>query len=179
MIPHMKFDTPREEIHAGGYVMQIVDARTDAEYGGRLILDLDVAEGPKAGYYQRLQDRAGFWGMTLTVYFDEGRRWRLAKLVEAVRQSNQGFAWNEDGENDEKDLISKYVGVVTRLREYWGNDGKKKNKLTPYSTISVDEIRAGQYTVPEPSLVDDIQQASAGVVDTTAGFEVGYDEPPF
>lgn len=178
MIPKMEF-TQREEIYPGGYVVRVVAARVESEYGGRLVLDLDIDEGPKAGYYQRLADRAGFWGLSLSLYFEESRRWRLERAIDAVKESNQGFVWNDNAENDEQDLIGKQLGIVTRLREYWGNDGKKKTKLGVYSTVPVSVIRSGAFTVPEPLLVDDIQQASAGVVDTTAGFEVGYDEPPF
>lgn len=170
---------PREEIRPDGYVMKIMDARVESDYGGRLVLDLDIMEGPKKGYYSRLEDRAGFWGMSLSLYFDKDRLWRFTKAIEAIKESNQGFEWDYNQDNDEKTLIGKQLGVVTRLREYWGNDGKKKSKLTVYSTITADEVRKGQFTVPDPLLVDDIQSAHGGVVDTTTGFEAVDDEPPF
>ena len=45
----------------GGYVMQIVRV-TNQPKNERIELEIDIAEGPYAGYYKDLSDRKQFWG---------------------------------------------------------------------------------------------------------------------
>ena len=65
-----KKDSDYESIEAGGYICKIVDAilNTDKKY---IELDLDIAEGNHAGYFQKLEDRAGFWGLKSFMSYKE------------------------------------------------------------------------------------------------------------
>ena len=146
-------------------------------------LKCDIAEGDKAGYYQRLEDKANFWGMYVSMYMDENSRRRFAQIINNIEKSNDGFTWNYDGENDEQTLVGQLVGVVTRQKFYYGNDGQKKSKLVPYFTLPVEDVRAKNFKVPEPdtSKVEQDEATFTGnVVDTTAGFEeMKTDDIPF
>lgn len=177
MLPNMNLSDARSEsIDAGGYVMRVMAAIVDNKYN-RLQLQLDIAEGEKEGYYKKLYDKAGFWGMTLNLYLDPESTWKFARCIDAVKASNEGFTWNDDGENDEMTLVGKYLGVVTRKKEYLGNDGIVKRKLVPYSTMSVQDIRDGNFTVPDLlPLQGQSQTAVTGVVDTTMNFGPLKDE---
>lgn len=167
-IPNMNLSEARtESIDAGGYVMRVVAAIMDPKYN-RLQLQLDIVEGDKAGYYKKLYDKAGFWGMILNLYLDRENAWKFVRAIDALKASNEDFVWNDDGENDEMTLVGKYIGVVTRKVEYMGNDGVVKRKLRPYSTISVQDIRNKNYTVPEMLPLQGAgNSAPVGVVDTT------------
>lgn len=185
-VPNMNLSQNKSEhLEVTGYVMRVVSARVEQNYGGRLVLELDIAEGPNEGYYQRLSDRAGFWGMTLNLYFDEKQAWKFSRAIEAFRKSNDSLIWEDDAENDEQNLVGKLIGIVPRLKEYIGNDGQKKTKLMPYTTVPVSDIRTGQFTVPEPVKADEptYAQASANVVDRTgeapSGFTAADDGIPF
>ena len=180
MLPNMNLSQARTEtIDADGYVMQIKNVGIDTKYN-RLQLFLDISEGDKKGYYEKLNEKAGFWGMTLNLYLDDKNAWKFARAIDAIRESNDGFEWDDDGENDEHKLIGQYIGVVTRKREYLGNDGLVKRKLQPYSTLPVNDIREGNYTVPEPLPLQGNTPPSGEVVDTTVGFgPVSDDEMPF
>ena len=174
MIPNMNLSEARtESINPGGYVMRILGVEIDNKYNS-LKLKCDIAEGDKEGYYQRLEERGGFWGMYVWLDMDEKRKWKFAKAIDALCESNDDFIWNYDGENDEQTMVGKLIGVVTRLRYYYGNDGQMKSKIVPYSTTTADNIRTKNFTVPEPDK-SKIQAAEASfsgeVVDTTAGFE--------
>ena len=172
MIPNLNLSEARSEtIEADGYVMKVVAAIVDPKYN-RLQLQLDIVEGDKAGYYQKLYDKAGFWGMILNLYLDKQNAWKFARCIDAVRASNDGFTWNDDGENDEKALVGKTLGVITRKKEYLGNDGIVKRKLQPYSTVPVQDIRDKNYTVPEmlPLQTRSTAAPVTGVVDTSSDF---------
>lgn len=177
MIPNLNLSEARSEsIEAGGYVMRVMAAIVDNKYN-RLQLQLDIVEGEKAGYYQKLYDKAGFWGMTLNLYMDPQSAWKWNRFIDAIKASNKGFTWNDDGENDEMTLVGKYIGVVTRKVEYMGNDGITKRKLRPYSTMSVQDIRDGNFTVPDLlPLQGQSPAAVTGVVDTTMNFGPLKDE---
>ena len=183
MIPNMNLSEARtESIKADGYVMKILAVEIDNQYN-RLKLKCDIAEGDSAGYYQRLEDRANFWGMYVSMYMDEGSRRKFALTIDNICKSNDGFTWNYDGENDEQTLVGQLVGVVTRQKFYYGNDGQKKSKLVPYFTLPVEDIRTKNFKVPEPD-TSNVEQDEAtftgNVVDTTAGFEeMKTDDIPF
>lgn len=179
MIPNLNLSEARSEsISPGAYIMKVKDVEVDTKYN-RLVLLADICEGEKAGYYERLNERAGFWGMRISLYMDEKSRWKFAKSIDAFMESNNDFNWNYDGENDERKLVNKVVGVVTRLKEYYGNDGQKKSKIVPYSLISVNDVRSGNYTIPDPIRLE-ADAFSGEVVDTTAGFEdIKTDDVPF
>lgn len=177
MIPNMNLSEARSEsIEAGGYVTRIMKAEIDTKYN-RLQLYLDIAEGSKAGYYERLNEKMGFWGMILNLYLDKDQ-WKFARAIDAIKASNEGFTWNDDAENDEQTLVGKYIGVVTRSVEYLGNDGIVKRRPRPYSTATVADIRAGNYTVPDPLPLQNAPSSTpvAGVVDTTSSFGPVKDE---
>lgn len=183
MIPNMNLSEAKAEtIKADGYVMKILAVEIDNQYN-RLKLKCDIAEGDNAGYYQRLEDKANFWGMYVSMYMDENSRRRFAQIINNIEKSNDGFTWNYDGENDEQTMVGNLVGVVTRQKFYYGNDGQKKSKLVPYFTLPVEDVRAKNFKVPEPdtSKVEQDEATFTGnVVDTTAGFEeMKTDDIPF
>ena len=179
MIPNMNLSEARsEQIKPGGYIMRILDVEIDNQYN-RLKLKCDIAVGPNEGYYKRLEERAGFWGMYVSMYMDDKSKWKFAKTIAAIEESNSDFEWDYDGENDERKLVGKLIGVVTRLKEYYGNDGAEKSKIVPYTVVSVTDIKTDNYKVPDP-IRRDPAPISVEVVDTTSGFgPVSDDDMPF
>ena len=72
--------------------------------------------------------------------------------------------------------------MVVGEKEYIGNDGLKKVKLDTYNAafVSADDIRSGNYEVPELIPLEEYPQPNAEVIDTTAGFgPVSDDDMPF
>lgn len=186
MIPNMNLsEVKTESIKADGYVMKILAVEFDNKYNA-LKLKCDIVEGDNAGYYQRLEERYGFWGFYIWMYVDvtdQNKRKKFKQDIDNIKKSNDGFTWNDDGENDEQTLVGNLVGVVTRQKFKYGNDGQKKSKLVKYYTLPVDDIRAKNFEIPEPdtSQIDKTEAAFTGnVVDTTAGFEeMKTDDIPF
>ena len=161
--------------------MQVMASRVDMKYN-RLQLDMEITEGDYAGYYTRLQNRAGFWGMTINLYLDRKSAWKFARTVDAFRASNADFMYDDDNENDEQVFTGMYVGVVTRYKQYLGNDGLVKKKLVPYITIPVQDVKTGNFEVPDMIPLDNKPTAApSGVVDMSApqGFVESDEETPF
>lgn len=186
MIPNMNLsEVKTESIKADGYVMRILAAEIDSKYNA-LKLKCDIAEGPNKDYYKHLEDRFGFWGFNVWMGLDqtdEKKRSKFKTNIDNIIESNDDFTWNYDGENDEQTLVGNIIGVVTRQKFYYGNDGQKKSKLVPYFTLPVDEVRNGNFKIPEPytsKIEQDEATFAGGVVDTTAGFEeMKTDDIPF
>ena len=170
MIPNMNLsEAKREEIQPGGYIVEVVSTNIDTTYN-RLQLQVDIAEGPKAGYFARLQERANFWGLTANLSLDEKDAWKFKNAVDAMRDSDPSFVWEDDEENDEEEMVGVKVGAITQRRHYMGNDGKKKSKLLVYRLVPVDVIRSGEYEVPDDLYADNMPKpkpSGGQVLDTT------------
>ena len=185
-IPNMNLSEQKyESVEPGGYVVKVVDTFIDQKYN-RLQLKVDIAEGPRAGYYTRLQERANFWGLIANLYLSKDSAWKFLKAVDAFRESNADFQWENDGENDERTMIGKFVGAVIQRYHYMGNDGTKKTKMLIHHLVPVDDIHNGKFKIPEDSYAKDFPKeapASMNVVDTTseipAGFTESAEEDPF
>lgn len=187
-IPNMRLsEAKREEIEPGGYIVEVIGTNIDTKYN-RLQLRVDIAEGPSAGYFTRLQERANFWGLTANLSLDESDAWKFKNAVDAMRASDPAFIWEDDAENDENEMVGVKVGAITQRRHYMGNDGVKKSKLLVYRLVPVDVIRSGEYEVPDDMYADNIpkpQPSGGQVVDTTApdpvdGFgQIQEDDVPF
>lgn len=170
-IPNMKLsEARREEIEPGGYIVEVISTYIDTKYN-RLQLQIDIADGPNAGYYMRLQERANFWGLTANLSLDEKDAWKFKNAVDAMRDSDPSFIWEDDADNEESEMVGVKVGAITQRRHYMGNDGKKKSKLLVYRLVPVDVIKTGEYEVPDDIYADDFPKAmpaTGQVVDTTA-----------
>lgn len=170
-IPNMNLsDARRETVEPGGYVCRVIETNVDLQKN-RLQLTLDITEGPHAGYYTRLHDRFGFWGLTGNMPMDEDKRWKFAATIQAFRDSNVDFKWDDDGENDSDALRGQYIGVVARRKHHMGMDGKEKATLHVYMMAPVGDIRAGNYKVPDDIWDEKLQasQQPAAVTDMSRG----------
>ena len=96
-------------------------------------------------------------------------------FIEAVGQSNQGFAWNWD----EKMLVGKWVGIVTREEEYTSNSGELKTRIIVDRVLPVSAIMNGDFVV-QPIKRKEASNRDNAVVDMTAGaVPVPDDKIPF
>lgn len=121
-----------ETLPVGAYVGQIIDAQIETvnSNGGtfdRLVLKLDVTEGPHAGHYQRLyESQSG--GMYPARYkgiirftipqkggqYEAGQRKQLEHLAWCLEDSNRGFTWT----GDETKLKALKIGFSVRERDW-------------------------------------------------------------
>lgn len=172
MIPNMNLSEARgNSIEPGAYKTRILAADVDTKYD-RVVLKMDIADGEHQGYYRQLEEKYNFWGLTGSLYFDKDSAWKFANAIDAIRASNADFEWNDDGENDERNLVGMYVGAVLQRKHYIGNDGAEKTKMLVYRLISLDDLKAGNYKIPDDrydnGLSPKTNAVPGKVVDTTA-----------
>lgn len=152
-------------IPAGGYICKIIDAQ-DVPGKEYLMLKVDIAKGPYADYYKRLEERFGFWGLTWYMSYKQTALGLFKAGISALRASNPTFNWDDDGENDERKMVNCYVGGILGEEEYLGNDGSVKCNLKFKTAVSTQAIIDGQFKVPERKKLEAFN-AGAEVVDTT------------
>ena len=169
----------------GGYVMRINSVKniTDKE---QLEVCLDFV-GDFADYCTSIKDRFGFWPARCTKSYKDKALPFFRAFIEAVQASNDntdGLVIGDYEDVDETKLVDKVVGVVVGEREYDGNDGTRKKALDWYnaSFVTLDDIRGGNYEVPELRITGNKATVteSADVVDMTAIYgPITEDDVPF
>ena len=121
-----------DPVPAGAYVAGIIGAKVEAAGNGqRLILQVEIIEGPLTGYYKKLyesqsggQFSARYKG-TYSVPIPDGTpadAWKermLNGLIYALQDSNPGYTWDWD----ETKLKGKTVGINVRERDWIMEDG--------------------------------------------------------
>lgn len=150
----------REKLPAGGYVARIMSAHIDpSNYGDRLVIEFDIAEGEYAGFFQRdyEQSKNSQYGQKwrgvyrATVPDDSGteddffRKSVMNNVIAAIQESNQTYTWNWD----ERTLRGLVIGVLFRDKE-WENNGRSGWTTECCRLTSADIIRDGSFEIPKP-----------------------------
>lgn len=169
-----------EKLPAGGYVIQIKDVKNE-EKNSRLRMKIDIAEGPHKGFYSRQAERFGEWpwrGYMIKSYSKRAEGF-FAGFLQAVDASNGEPKVITENGADEARLPGKVLGVVFGEEEYIGNDGAKKTRLYEYGIRTAEEIRNGDFTVPEFKKLEDAPATlppAGEIIDTTAPTPSGFAE---
>lgn len=172
---------------AGGYVIQITEVSND-KTRERLEIEFDFYEGEFKGYYSEQKARLGYTIGKFTKSYKDNALPFFRAFLEAVVASNEDTSNLIVGDYDDVDetqLPGKLVGMVVGERRYIGIDGQEKQNIDIYKAtfIAVDDIRAGNFTVPELRLADELQGRPAPeVVDMSApmdSFTPDPSDPPF
>lgn len=136
-----------KRLPAGGYICTYthVEDSPKKEY---LYMEFEIAEGEYKGYFEELEDRAGFWAGKCYRSYKEAALPMFKRMCSAVTKSNKGFIFDGNEHCDESTLIGKKIGMVLGEEEYIGNDGSTKTKLYVAREIDVADIKAGKFKVP-------------------------------
>lgn len=165
MIKHNASFTPvrptarLDPVPAGNYAAGIIGAKVESSaYGERLILQVEIIEGPLTGYYKKLYDSqsggqfAAKYKGTYSVPIpadenDPNEAWKtrvLNGLIFALQDSNEGYTWDWD----EKKLKGKVLGIKVRDRDWIMEDTTNGGYRTGTSTeigavCDVNKVRDG------------------------------------
>lgn len=133
-----------EQLPAGVYRCKICLVRDDPEKE-YLYVEYDIAEGEHAGYFERLSDRAGFWGGKIFLSYKDKAESLFKRALKAINATNGSYLFNpfSDGKNaDEKTLIGKTFWVVLHEEEYEKSDGTIGSRMTASATAFLNESQA-------------------------------------
>ena len=136
----------------GGYILEIVNV-TDVPFdantgkGDYLRIDYDIAQGDFKGYYTKQNERfgGGKWFANVIKSYKEKALGMFKHFTNCVENSNAGYtwAWNE------KSLVGKFIGLVLGEEEYEKSDGSVGVRLYVKDVKTVQEIKDGNFKIPE------------------------------
>ena len=140
-----------KRLPVGGYVLRILKVVDVPEYN-RLDFYYDIAEGEYKDYYNeryKANNENKKWGGRFSKSYDANNERALPffkQFVTAVQNSNKGFVWDEE---HEQQFVKKLVGATFREEEFVGQNGKVAVSCKPDMFHSVDKIRSGDFTIRE------------------------------
>lgn len=144
------------KLPTGGYVLKIVKAY---EKNDALTIEFDIAEGDYKDFYKKDFERVNsnlnnFWRGNHRLFLPTEKRSsdantvtesRFKGSIQVIERCNPGYSWNWD----EGSLVGKLVGGVFGT-QVWESNGKIGTKTSCKKLISVEDVRNGNYTVPNP-----------------------------
>jgi hypothetical protein len=143
-----------ERLELGGHKCKILKAEAQiTKNSGRptVVLFLDIADGPQAGYYKKQfeNDTREFkrWPCQYS-QITEGKSLPFFKgMITSIEKSNPGYKWNWD----EKSLAGKYVGVVFGREQYKNSKGELRFSTKPTQIRATEGIE--NVPIPEDKLL--------------------------
>lgn len=151
-----------EQLPKGGYVLIIKGAELCENSVGQYVkIMCDIAEGDYKGFYtneylgQQKEDRKWHCNYLLNVPKDDGSEkdgWtkrRFKTVTEALEESNPGYHFDWD----ERKFKGKLIGGLFNEREYETNDGKVRRTTNLARLCTVEQIRSGNYRIPDDKLL--------------------------
>lgn len=157
-----KILTEQKKLPAGGYIVKILDAKEEHyDWGDKLAIRFDIAEGEYRGFYkeqydsQQQEDKKWKGTLRLTIPTDDGsERDNFLKRVfksamTAIEESNAGFTFDWD----ESKLKNLMVGALFGNNEYEFS-GKHGFYTACRNFISVEKIKNGEFKIPADKLLD-------------------------
>jgi len=161
--------TPGEKLPAGGYVATIVNVE-DVPSKEYLWIVYDIKEGEHAGHYSDDFGKNNAWAHRFTRSYKDSAEGMFKAFVNRVEESNRGFKW--DG-RDERQFVGKELGVVLQKRMYTNEKGDDKEALEVRSVYASQDIRNGDFKVPDPR---DVREK---LTVAESGASTSYEDVPF
>ena len=184
--------TPGEfpKLPAGGYVCQIIHADLTKSKADNpmLVLYIDIAEGDFTGYFKDSSSRVksfrsdSKWdnsGIYRQLIFDkDGNTSRFFKgLITCIEKSNPNFKISPRA-FDEQKLRGLYLGCLFAEEEYERKDATIGTRLFIKFPKTVEDIRSGNFTVPELKKLP-VTVSAPPKQDDWGGTPVSNDDIPF
>lgn len=147
---------------AGGYICRIINVEdvpidTNTNKGNYLKIEYDIAEGDFKDYYME-QNRhwGGDWIASFIRSYKEKAQGMFKHFTNCVEESNSGYSWDWN----EKELIGKYIGLILGEEDYENRNGEIKTKLTVKDVKTVEDIKNGNFKIPQPKKIEKSQSTS-------------------
>lgn len=150
---------------AGGYICRIVTADdypldVNTGKGDYLKIEYDIAVGEYKNYYtEQFKKFPTFWGgMFFRSYKENEKALGMFKhFTECIEKSNAGYKWAWD----ETTLQGKLIGLVIGEEEYVNVNGEIKTRLYVRNAKTVEDIKNGNFKVPELKRLNNRPSTSA------------------
>lgn len=131
------------KLEAGGYVCRIHSVQ-DFENKEYLKIEYDISEGRFVGHFKALSEAKDFWAGNFIRSYKESALPFFKAFINRIEESNPNYKFD----NNEQNLVGKYIGLVLGEEEYEGSNGEIKTRLYVAAIKNVDQIRNGNFAVP-------------------------------
>lgn len=168
------------KLPAGGYVVRITEVEDD-DKNECIVCTYDIAEGDYAGHYSDDWASKNAWAHQFKRWYSDKAQPFFKSFLDAIEASNTGFTVERwQAMCNPFELEGKLIGVVFGAVKYTNRYGDDKERLDAKEFVSADDIRNGNYKVPE---VEDRRDHTEGVVGQGMVGESStadaYDDIPF
>lgn len=169
--------TPFSKLPAGGYVIRITDVEdvADKEY---LNVVYDIKEGDFSGFYSDDFGRLNPWAHRFVRSYKDSAAGMFKQFLARLEDSNKDFsiaAWQT--KSDERELVGLELGVVLQNELYTNNQGEDKERLNLVGVYAAQDIRNGDFKLPEPK--DRRVQVAGGAGGVSGTADPYDDDVPF
>ena len=131
------------KLEAGGYVCRIHSVQ-DFENKEYLKIEYDISEGRFVGHFKALSEAKDFWAGNFIRSYKESALPFFKAFINRIEESNPNYKFD----NNEQNLVGKYIGLVLGEEEYEGSNGEIKTRLYVAAIKNVYQIRNGNFAVP-------------------------------
>ena len=152
------------KLQPGGYVVKILNVKVEStDWGSRLAIQFDIAEGEFKGFFDKLykatpdewENKKWKGSMRLSIPHDTGDETKFKKSlgyfksqIQAFENSNANLHIDCERDWDENVLKGKIVGALFNEKE-WEKDGKTGWFTQCKRFVPASDIRSGNFTIPK------------------------------
>jgi hypothetical protein len=152
------------KLQPGGYVVKILNIKVEpTDWGSRLAIQFDIAEGEFKGFFDKLykatpdewENKKWKGSMRLSIPHNTGDDTKFKKSlgyfksqIQAFENSNANLHIDCERDWDENVLKGKLVGALFNEKE-WEKDGKTGWFTQCKRFVSANDIRSGNFTIPK------------------------------
>ncbi len=141
--------TPFEKPPVGGYVVRITEVE-DVSSREYLNVVYDIAEGPYSGFYSDDFGKNNPWAHRFVRSYKETAKGMFKAFLKRLEESNPRFdlvRWQS--RCDERELVGLELGIVLQYEDYTNDKGEDKERLQVVGVYAAQDIRNGDYKLPE------------------------------
>lgn len=152
------------KLQPGGYVVKILNVKVEpTDWGSRLAIQFDIAEGEFKGFFDKLykatpdewENKKWKGSMRLSIPHNTGDETKFKKSlgyfksqIQAFENSNANLHIDCERDWDENVLKGKLVGALFNEKE-WEKDGKTGWFTQCKRFVPAIDIRSGNFTIPK------------------------------
>lgn len=152
------------KLQPGGYVVKILNVKVEStDWGSRLAIQFDIAEGEFKGFFDKLykatpdewENKKWKGSMRLSIPHNTGDETKFKKSlgyfksqIQAFENSNANLHIDCERDWDENVLKGKLVGALFNEKE-WEMNGNTGWFTQCKRFVSVNDIRSGNFTIPK------------------------------
>lgn len=138
------------KLPAGAYALKII-AVEDKPDQQRLLITYDITDGQYANKYKDSKPD-DYWRHSFSQSYSEKARPFFKSFLKELEKDNPGFtvsAWQQA--SDPQAFKNLKLGMLFRDYYYFNDKGEAKVRLDGFRPLSLDRIKNGDWTMPDPS----------------------------